>query len=324
MHVVEAADAVRQRARAEGFDEREILHAEPGFDWAALTDAGVSQSLFAERRIVELHLPDKGPGGKAGSAAISDFVKRDTPDTLLLIVAPGLVASARKAAWYKAIAKAGVVSYAWPLPASRMTAWIRQRAREKELTLDVEAAELLATQNEGNLLAAAQEIDRLALLYPDTAVSRNAVAEAASDHARFDIFDLGAKAMSGDTAAALKSLARLRAEGVDAVPITWALVKDLRHLYQAALAARANRLDSVMNKIFLPAPRKRQIAELARQADPNRLAGLLQQAARLDAINKGAASGRAWDELITLTTSLSGRTPAAACSADPLHPKASP
>ncbi|WP_423822875.1 DNA polymerase III subunit delta [Salinisphaera sp. SPP-AMP-43] len=311
LQVVEAADAVRRRARHEGFDERDILHAESGFDWGQLATAGATQSLFAARRIIELHLPDKGPG-KPGSAAITDFLKQDAPDTLLLIVAPGLAGSARKSAWYKAVAKAGVASYAWPLPASRMTAWIERRAEGRDLRLTREAAQLLATQNEGNLLAAAQEIDRLALLYPEASVDHEAVAAAASDHARFDIFDLPTKALDGDLAGALKSLTRLRAEGVDAVPITWALVNDLRTLYQAALAARANRLDAYMHKIFLPAARKRQISKAARAADPAALGRLLNQAARLDATNKGAAAGRAWDELITLTIALSGRDPAAA------------
>ena len=324
LHVVEAADAVRQRARSEGFDERDILHAEPGFDWAQLADAGAAQSLFAQRRIIELHLPEKGPGGKAGSAAITDFVKRDTPDTLLLIVAPGLVASARKAAWYKAVAKAGVVSYSWGLPASRLSAWVAGRARDKQLELSSEAVDLLASQNEGNLLAAAQEIDRLALLYPTTRVERDHVAEAASDHARFDIFDLPAKALAGDTAGALKSLSRLRAEGVDAVPITWALVKEIRTLYQAALAARANRLDAFLGKIFLPAPRKKALATAARSADARKLARLLSQSARLDAINKGAAAGRAWDELITLIIALSGAAPTIVCGNDPSHASLAP
>lgn len=308
LQVLEAADVVRRRARSEGFDEREVLHAEPGFDWSELASAGATQSLFSARRVLELHLPDKGPG-KPGSAAIVDYAKKAPDDTLLLIVAPGLAASARKTAWYKAIAKAGVVSYAWPLPATRMTAWIEQRATGRQLSLAPEAAELLAEQNEGNLLAAAQEIDRLALLYPDTQVATEDVAAAAIDSSRFDIFDLPTKAVSGDTVGALRSLARLKAEGVDAVPITWALVNDIRTLYQASLAARARRLDVFMQKVFLPLPRKRQISAAAQRVNPRDLAELLTRAAELDAINKGAASGQAWDELITLTIALSGGRP---------------
>jgi DNA polymerase-3 subunit delta len=232
LQVLEAADAVRKRARSEGFDEREVLHGEPGFDWSELSRAGATQSLFSTRRILELHLADKGPG-KPGSAAIVDYARKPPDDTLLLIVAPGLAASARKSAWYKAIAKAGAVSYAWPLPAARMTAWIEQRASSRQLSIDGPAAELLATQNEGNLLAAAQEIDRLALLYPDSTVGSAEVAAAATDSARFDIFDLPTKAVNGDTVGALRSLARLKAEGVDAVPITWALVNDIRTIRPA-------------------------------------------------------------------------------------------
>src|SRR5699024_2646928 len=141
--------------------------------------------------------------------------------------------------------------------------WIKQRARLCGLTLTTEAAQLLAVRNEGNLLAAAQEIDRLALLYPDARVDHEAAASAAGDHARFDIFDLPAKALDGDAAGALRTLFRLRSEGVDTVPITWALVNDLRTLYQATSASRRNGLDAHMNKLFMPPARKRQIAHAA-------------------------------------------------------------
>lgn len=307
LQVMEAADAVRSRARQEGFDERDVLHGEPGFDWSQLAMAGASQSLFAARRLVELHLPDKGPG-KPGSKAIQDFLGQGTDDTLLLVIAPGIAASARKAAWYKAVAKTGVVSFAWPLPASQLGAWIKKRAQKAHLSLTPEAAQLLATRNEGNLLAAAQEIDRLALLFPGQKVDHEDIIETAGDHARFDIFDLPTKALGGDGSGALRSLYRLRDEGIDTVPITWAIVNDLRTLYQATRAARSNQLDSYMRKLFMPPARKRQIASVASRADPMRLAGLLQQAARADAINKGARSGRIWDELAALLLGLARHT----------------
>jgi len=306
LQVLEAADAVRGAARQQGFDEREVLHAESGFDWSQLATAGATQSLFSERRILELHLPDKGPG-QPGSAAIINYAKDPPEATLLLIVAPGLASNARKTAWYKAIAKAGVVMYAWSLPGSRMTGWLEQRARSRGLRLDREAIALLASHTEGNLLAAAQEIDRLALLHPDETVGAAQIAAAASDHARFDIFDLPTKAIDGDVSGALHSLARLREEGVDAVPITWALVNDIRLLYRAARAARRNQIDAVMAKVFMPPQRKRQIAAAARRSDPAHLADLLRHAARLDGINKGARKGRAWDELVTLTLGLAGK-----------------
>lgn len=305
LQVLEAADALRAAARVQGFDEREVLHAESGFDWGQLASAGASLSLFSDKRLLELHLTDKGPG-KPGGAAITEYAKNAPDTTLLLILATPLAASARKSAWYKALVKAGVAMYAWPLPGARMAQWVDQRARSRNLTLDRDAVALLAEQTEGNLLAAAQEIDRLALLHPEGPIGAAEIAAAASDHSRFGIFDLPAKAMAGDAAGALRTLSRLRAEGVDAVPITWALVREIRLLYQAALAARTNRLDAMLGGIFMPPARKRQLGEAARQADPARLADLLRRAAHLDQINKGAASGRAWDELSRLTLDLSG------------------
>jgi len=305
LQVLEAADALRAAARSQGFDEREVLHAEPNFDWSQLASAGASLSLFSEKRLLELHLTDKGPG-KPGSTAITEYAKNAPETTLLLIVATPLAASARKSAWYQAIVKAGVVMYAWPLPGSRMAQWVERRARSRNLALDSDAVTLLAERTEGNLLAASQEIDRLALLHPRETIGTTEIEAAASDHSRFGIFDLPAKAMAGDAAGALRTLSRLRAEGVDAVPITWALVREIRLLYQAALAVRANRLDAMLGGIFMPSARKRQIGAAARQADPARLADLLRHAARLDQINKGAASGRAWDEMARLTLGLSG------------------
>lgn len=305
LQVLEAADALRATARSKGFSEREVLHAESGFDWGQLASAGASLSLFSDKRILELHLTDKGPG-KPGSAAIVDYAKAAPDTTLLIIIATPLASSARKAAWVKAVAKAGVVMIAWPLPGARMGQWIERRAASRGLRMDDEAVALLAEHTEGNLLAASQEIDRLALLHADTPIGTAQVAAAASDHARFDIFDLPAKALAGDAAGALHSLSRLRAEGTDVVPITWALVREIRLLYQATLAARANRLDAMMAKVFMPPQRKRQIAQAASQADPERLARLLRHAAHLDQANKGAGPGRPWDELIRLTLGLAG------------------
>ncbi len=315
--VLEAADALRGTARAAGFTEREVLHAEPGFDWDQLASAGASLSLFSDKRILELHLPDKGPG-KPGSAALIEYARNAPDTTLLLVVATPLASSARKAAWYKALTKAGVAMYAWPLDYSRLPDWISQRARSRRLNLTREAVELLAVQTEGNLLACAQEIDRLALLHGETRVGAAEVAEAASDHARFGIFDLPAKALNGDAAGALRSLKRLREEGVDAVPILWALVRETRLLYQASQAARRNRLDAMLAGVFMPPARKRQIADAARRSDPAALARLLRRAGHADRINKGAQAGRAWDELITLTLGLAGIAPRPA-TIDPQH-----
>lgn len=306
--VLEAADAVRAKAREAGFGEREVLHAEAGFDWGQLATAGASMSLFAERRIIELHLPDKGPG-KDGGAALTQYIDSAGQDALLLVIAPVLAASARKNAWYRKLAAAGTALFAWPVERRQLPRWISQRAAGRGLQLAPDACELLADLTEGNLLACSQEMDRLGLLYPNQSITANDVAAAAGDQARFDIFDLPAKALDGNAPGALRALQRLREEGVDEVPILWTLTRETRLLYRIARATRAGRAQAALDKRFMPATRKRQLARAARDADPAMLARLLLHAARADRILKGAQPGRGADELVTLTLGLAGTAP---------------
>lgn len=302
----EAADAVRGAAREAGYDERQVLHAEGGFDWSELTAAGQAMSLFASRRIIELHLAQKTPG-KDGAAALKEFAQQPPPDTVLIVHAGTLDASQRKSAWVRAQEAAGVFVYAWPFPSSQLPDWIEARARRAGLQLDEEALAVLASRTEGNLLAADQEIRRLALLFPQGEVDAEAMREATADSARFDIFDLPSKALDGDATGVVRSLDRLREEGVDPVPILWALVNDLRLLFRATLAARRGNAESALKNVRLPPQRKRQIAAAAGHQKPRRLLRLLRDAARIDRINKGAERGPAWDELITLALKMAGQ-----------------
>lgn len=295
--VYETADAIRAAARERGYDERETLHAETGFDWGRLAAAGDNLSLFARRRIVELHLPDKGPG-KPGAVALTEYAEAPPEDILLLVLAAGLQSSQRRNAWYKTLAGAGAAVYAWPVDASALPDWIERRAAARGVRLDPEAVTVLAALTEGNLLAAAQEIERLALLFPDTTVDAEAMRAAGADAARFVVFDLPAKALAGDAAGAVRSIERLREEGVDAVPVLNALVRELRLLHRLTRAADRNR---TLSEIRMPPARKRQLAAAADRVRPGAVLALLRQAARLDRINKGAAPGRSWEELVRLT-----------------------
>lgn len=294
--VHEAADDLRAAARAQGYDEREVLHADTGFDWQRLAAAGDNLSLFSSHRILELHLPDKGPG-QAGGAALTEYAAAPSPDTLLLVLAAGLQASQRRNAWYKSLAGAGAAVYAWPVPGNALPDWIERRAAARGVRMSPEAVTVLAALTEGNLLAAAQEIDRLALLFPDTTVDAEAMRSAGADAARFAVFDLPAKALAGDAAGAVRSIERLREEGVDAVPVLAALARELRLLYRLA---RAGDREQALASVRMPPTRKRQLASAAGRVRPVAVLALLRRAARLDRVNKGAAAGRPWEELVRL------------------------
>src|SRR5690606_25845184 len=211
LHVLEAADAVRARARGEGA-EREVFEAEGREpDWDALSASFDAPGLFASRRLLELRLPNGKPG-KTGSEVIMAFCANPPPDVTLLVVANEW-SKAHQGKWYEAVAKRGVVSIAWALKPHELPGWIERRLRDRGLRASPEAVQGLAERVEGNLLAAAQEIDKLALLAPGATLDLATMESLVADAARYDVFRLVETALSGHSAQVRRMLAGLRAEG---------------------------------------------------------------------------------------------------------------
>jgi DNA polymerase-3 subunit delta len=221
--VQEAADALRAKAREQGYDEREVLDADASFDWNTLTMGMASLSLFAMRRLFDLRLPSGKPG-KEGSEAILAYCANPPPDTVLLITAQEW--SLRHAGkWSEAIAKLGHVLPIWPVKPHELADWLIRRLRSRGLQASPQAVQRLVDRVEGNLLAAAQEVDKLALLLaPKIAagdpagkniitIDETTMEAMVADSSRFDVFRLIETALAGDAARAVRMLHGLRGEG---------------------------------------------------------------------------------------------------------------
>ncbi|MDD3650991.1 DNA polymerase III subunit delta [Immundisolibacter sp.] len=286
--VADAADAVRRAARGAGFGERVVYEVERGFDWRLLAGEAASLSLFAQRRLIELRL-GSGKLADEGAAALVDFLAAPPPDVLLLLTAEVLDKRARSSAWYAACERAGVVVYAWPLEAAALPRWLMARARGLGLTLDESAAALLADLTEGNLLAAAQELDKLALLAPPGgALDRAGVLEAVGDSARYAARDLADAALDGDVRRLTRALAHLQDAGETPILALWQLTQDLQRL--------------IDGNAFGQPPQRRELLERARRRRPAAFwQALLAQAALVDRANKGVGSGiDPWQALTAL------------------------
>ncbi|HEV8078184.1 MAG TPA: DNA polymerase III subunit delta, partial [Marinobacter sp.] len=203
--VQEATDAVRKAAKTQGFAERDLYHADASFDWGQIASAGNSLSLFADKKIIELRLPSGKPGDK-GSRALIEAAALPAEDNLLLIICGKLEKTALNSKWYKAVEAAGIHVAVWPVEPAQLPRWIGTRLKQAGLRADNSAIDLLASRIEGNLLAAAQEIEKLKLLSPDGNVSAELMASAVADSARYDVFGLTDKALAGDARGAIKSL----------------------------------------------------------------------------------------------------------------------
>jgi DNA polymerase-3 subunit delta len=295
----EAADAVRARARAEGYAGRDFFVTDSRFDWSEIRHASRSLSLFSERRILEIRMPTPRPG-KEGGAVLASLATDPGPDNLLLVVTTRPEKDTWSSAWFKAFEKHGIVAQASPVAIDRLPAWIVDRAVKLGLGFDPGAAELLAERVEGNLLAAQQELEKLALLHPGARIDIDAVQDAVANSARYDIFKLAEAALEGDAPRSLRILDGLRAEGAAPPLILWAICRELRAL--------ASLRDGTRKKGYgVMADRQEALLRKAlKRTAGRRIEAWFEQAAQVDRQTKGQSPGEPWTTLTGLVAAISG------------------
>jgi len=304
--VQEACDLVRDSARRRGYGERLVFDVERGFDWGSFLHEGRGLSLFAQRRLMELRLATNRPGDN-GARALQEYASNPPPDVVLLVVMPKLDGAVQKTNWYRLLEHGGVVVQVWPVDSAQLPKWIMRRMRENGMAPTTEAAELLAERVEGNLLACAQEIEKMRLLYGDRAVHAQQVLDAVGDSARFDVFALVDSALAGDGARCARILSGLRAEGVEPAVIVWALGREVRSMAAMAFAARGGvRVEQVMGRFRVWEKRKAIVRAGLKRHDAGDWWAMLRQVALIDRAVKGTRSGNVWDEMLQLALKIAG------------------
>lgn len=297
---IEAADSIRAAARAAGYTERETFIAEQYFKWGELHNSVQSLSLFASRKVVDLRIPSGKPGMDGGQA-LQDYCASMSPDVLTLISLPKLDWTAQKSQWFGALERHGVMVSADDIPRSALPRWIAGRLKRQGQTAEEATLEFLADRCEGNLLAAFQEIQKLALLFPAGQLSFEQVKDAVMDVARYDIFKLSEAMLSGNAARFAHILDGLRAEGTATVLVLWAVSEDIRTLGKVLQAVqRGGNLGSALRDMRVRKDKQGLIEHAARRLKFPHIERAIQQAARLDKIIKGLRQGDVWDELLQL------------------------
>jgi DNA polymerase-3 subunit delta len=281
---------------------------ERGFDWAAMRDASRNLSLFAERKIVEIRLSGSGLGqGDAGPETITEFAEARSADTLVLIVSEKLDNTALKKKWVSSIDQHGLIVQVWPVELPRLPAWIRERMVRYKLETDAASATIIAERVEGNLLAADQEIQKLALLHPPGKISSEDILEAVVDSARYDTLQLGVAAMQGQLARAVKILDGLREEGIDATLVLWGIKQDLTWLSRCAQHMRRGQsADGAMNAEYVWRPRQAAMKQALNRHHLPAIHRMLVDAANVDRAIKGVRRSNPWLELQALVARIAG------------------
>lgn len=306
MLVGEAADAVRAAVRKQGYGEREVLFVERGFDWNTLRGASQSLSLFAEKRLIEVRLNGASPGAE-GAEVLIELAELGAPDTLILIVTGKLDGKTQATRWVTAIEKHGVFLPIWPVETAQLPAWVQKRLQQAGVDAGPGVAQAIAERTEGNLLAAQQEIDKLALLHAGAKVTAEAVFADVADSARYEVLQLGEAAMRGNAARALRILDGLRDEGVDATLALWAVNKDLQWLARCEFLMRKGQsADAAMAAEYVWRPRQAAMKQALLRLKAQQLRGLLVDAAQVDAAIKGVVKRDPWLALQGLVARLCG------------------
>jgi DNA polymerase-3 subunit delta len=302
--IAEACDAIRAAARAQQYADREVHFLERGFDWNALLADAANLSLFASRRLIELRI---GPTPDAESQkALAGLAARPPEDTVLL-VSGELERKTLATAWVRAFEEHGVLVVAQSVERPALPGWIRDRLARRGVTIEPAAAELLADRVEGNLLAAQQEIERIALLMPGAQLGTGEVAELVADSARYDVFELSAAAFSGQAERALRILAGLRGEGREPPLVLWALLNDLRGLSRVVQRLERERsLDDIFRSEQIWSNRQGPLRIALRRLQRPQIEALLLAAAATDRIAKGSLRGDAWVALEALVARIAG------------------
>ena len=300
---LEAADAVRAAARKRGFTEREVFEAGRGFDWSQLSGSLNSLSLFATKKIVELRLPGGKPGTDGG-AALAASGARPSPDTLLLVSLPRLDRKTQESEWFRALGEAGVVVDVWPLDRSRLPGWISERLGRQGQKASREVLEFLAARVEGNLLAAHQEVQKLALLAPAGELALQAVEGAVADVARYDPDDATEALLSGDAGRYVHIIEGLRGEG-EAPTFVLFRVSTALFVLQSAHASGSIDAAFQQHRVYGRPLQAALRGALARYR-PAAVEEAIAAAAAIDRAIKGIRVRDPWEEFIALGLKLAG------------------
>lgn len=305
--VQEAVDTIREAARNAGFMERFVISAEQGVDWGKLIYSEAhSLSLFATKKIIELNLSHIKLNNTSGKM-LEEYAQIPLSDTLLIIYTAKLDTKVEKSPWYQAIDKIGITLPIWPINPEQLPQWIIQRTKKLNLNVTKQAAERLATLVEGNLLAAAQEIEKLSLLQPNGTLDHETIDNVVTDHAHFDIFNLVDSVLLGNSQRSLRILHNLAAEDTEPTLVLWALTRELRTLADIQKQIKqGSSLTSLFGKFRIWEKRQPSVRAFLQRHTLQHGWELLINAAKIDRIIKGAEIGNTWDELQTLAVKIAG------------------
>lgn len=303
--VQESCDQVRKACRDQGFSEREVFHVEAKFNWDDVLLSANSLSLFADKKLIELHFKT-AKVGKDGSEGIQKYLQSPSPDAVLLLIFPKIDAATQRGKWYKTLEKIGTTLPIWPIDRQALPRWIQGELQKLNLNASDEAVEFLADNVEGNLLAAKQEVEKLHLIAKDQHIDLKTMMSLISNSSRYTVFNLVDKCLEGNASSAMRTLQGLKSEGVESTLILWALSREIRTLHKLQFAQQQGQhLNQAMRSERIFESRQRLFQQALNRLSLKKLEAMLRKSRAVDQSIKGIQKDSPWMLLEQLVLQLS-------------------
>lgn len=311
----EALDMLRKAMHYYGYQERDVYIADGQFNWQSLLAAANELSLFADKKVIEIHLPTGKPSDQG--KALIHYCEHLPADTILFIVAAKIEAATKKSKWYKAVDSVAGIINVWPIEGQRLNQWLHTRLQSKGLNVAKDALQLINERVEGNLLAADQEIEKLSLLYPVEkkqamlVLSYEQVSEAVFDNARYNLFSLFDCALSGDLKRSSRILYGLKREDQSIILILALFAKEVRMLARMSAVFysgdKPGNIELAMHGFYIFPKRKMLLARALRTEKTVHWQHLLKQLLLVDKTIKGVQSGDPWAMMQLILATIAGQ-----------------
>ena len=300
LQIVELADSIRQAAKQAGFLEREIFSTDTGFEWSEITTSSQSMSIFGDKKVIDLRVPTANFGNEGAKTLIS-YCEKLPADTVLLITCGKLNAAGMKTKWFEAVDKVGVTIQVKPLEGDELLQWLQNRLQQRGLNSDKAGLLLLAERVEGNLLAAAQEIEKLYVLYGASILTKDQIFDVVADSSRYDVFKLIDAILAANVNRIFKVLAGLRNEGIAPPVVLWALMREARTLCKVYLELSSGKSkDMVFRNNQIWDKRVGLVDKVLKRLSHNQLFEILTLSAKADRQAKGQESGDVWETILAV------------------------
>jgi len=303
--VQESHDLIRKKAYTEGFITRESYDQTQSLNWQEIINSSSNMSLFSDKKIIEIRFISSKPGREAINSII-DLIGRLNQDLMLIISMPKLDKASLSAKWCQNIQKKGAIIQIWPLKSNEFPFWLEKRIKAAGLNATREAILILADRVEGNLLAAAQAIEKLKLYLGDGSVSEAVMQKVVSDDSRYDVYKLIDAILVGDIQLSLRVLQSLQNESMDAVVIIWALNRELRLLSKLSFAIESGaNQNEVMQSYRIWSSRQNIVSLCLDRHRVSNFHSMIKACAHADNIAKGQEQGDKWQLIKNIILTLS-------------------